>query len=209
MRAGTSTKPGRVPAFPSGFQFASILQPPALEVIAEPADTILDLGFMIDLNTVTAPGGRPVDFLWTPSTGLNSTTDPNPTVTAIDDQYYIEQITDEDGCVAFDTVHIRVNKSRPIYFPNIFSPEGATQYGNDFFTGYSGPAANQINMLRIYDRWGSLIFERKDFPLNEPNLGWDGTYKGERVQGVFTWYALVGFIDGEELPYEGSITVVR
>jgi len=34
-------------------------------------------------------------------------------------------------------------------------------------------------------------------------------YKGEPVQGVFTFYAFVKFIDGEELQYEGDITVVR
>ncbi len=189
--------------------FASIIQPPPLIVVADPADTLLNLGFTIDVSTLTLPAGRPVDFLWTPSFGLSEVTDAEPTITAISERYYIVKITDEDGCMAFDTVHIRVNKTRPVYFPNIFKPEGAVEYGNDFFTGFSGPAANQINLLRVYDRWGSLIFERKDFPLNEPNLGWDGTNNGEKVQGVFAWYALVGFIDGEELPYEGSITVIR
>jgi SprB repeat/CHU_C Type IX secretion signal domain len=189
--------------------FATILQPPPLFVIAQPADTLLDLGFSIQVNTVTGPSGRPVVFEWSPGEGLSSITQAEPTITAIREQYYIVKITDEDGCVAFDTVHIRVNKKRPIYFPNIFKPVGASQFGNDFFTGYSGPAANQINVLRIYDRWGSLIFEKKDMPLNEPNLGWDGTYKGDKVDGVFTWYALVGFIDGEEQRYEGSITVLR
>ena len=187
--------------------FATISQPLPLAVIAEPADTLLDLGFMIDVNTITLPSGRPVEFIWTPSSGLSSVTDAEPTITAIEEQYYIVKVTDEDGCVAYDTVHIRVNKKRPVYFPNIFGPD--KDYPNDHFTGFSGPAANQINLLRIYDRWGSLVFEQRDFPLNEPNFGWDGTYNGEKMFGVFAWYALVGFIDGEELPYEGSITVLR
>jgi gliding motility-associated-like protein len=165
------------------------------------------LGFTLDLSTVTFPGGRPVDFEWTPSIGLSDITDPEPTVTAINNQVYIVKITDDDGCVAFDTVIIRVNKRRPVYFPNIFGPD--KPYPNDHFTGFSGPAASQINLLRVYDRWGSLIFEKKDFPLNEPNFGWDGTYNGEKMHGVFAWYALVGFVDGKELPYEGSITVLR
>lgn len=189
--------------------FASITQPVPLVVIADPADTLVSLGFTVDVGTITFPGGRTVDFLWTPSGGLDDDTSPHPTITAINNQAYIVRITDEDGCVAYDTVIIRVRKDRPVYFPNVFTPDGAREYGNDFFTGYSGPAATQINLLRIYDRWGSLIFERRDFPLNEPNLGWDGTYKGQKVTGVFTWYAKVGFIDGEEVQYKGSITVLR
>lgn len=188
--------------------FATIAQPPALIVIAEPADTTLDLGFTVDINTLVAPAGRPVSFEWSPATGLSQTNIAEPTATAIDDIRYIVKITDEDGCVAFDTVTIRVKKDRPVYFPNIFKPE-TSDYYNGYFTGYSGPAAEQITLLRIFDRWGSMVYENRDFDLNDPNLGWDGTAKGQKVDGVFAWYALVRFIDGRELQYEGDVTVLR
>ena len=187
--------------------FASINQPVALVVNAEPADTTLDLGFTVDISTVTAPAGRPVTFEWSPAMGLSETNIAEPTATAIDDVRYIVKITDEDGCMAFDTVTIRVKKDRPVFFPNIFAPD--KPYPNDHFTGFGGPAAEQISLLRIYDRWGSLIYENQDFVLNDPNFGWDGTAKGEKVEGVFVWYALVRFIDGAELQYEGDVTVIR
>ena len=41
------------------------------------------------------------------------------------------------------------------------------------------------------------------------NFGWDGLYRGDKVIGVFTWYALVRFVDQAEFQYEGSVTVVR
>ncbi|MBC7775560.1 MAG: gliding motility-associated C-terminal domain-containing protein [Phycisphaerae bacterium] len=187
--------------------FATISQPPALIVISEPADTTLDLGFTVDISTVTAPFGRVVTFEWSPTIGLSETNIAEPTATAINDIRYIVKITDEDGCMAFDTVTIHVKKDRPVYFPNIFEPD--KPYPNDHFTGFGGPAAEQISLLRIYDRWGSLIYENRDFGLNEPNFGWDGTAKGQKVDGVFAWYALVRFIDGEELPYKGDVTVIR
>jgi hypothetical protein len=187
--------------------FATITQPPQLIVVAEPADTLLDLGYTVDFTTVTAPTGRPVTFEWMPPLGLSDITSPNPTATAINNQIYVVKITDQDGCVAFDTVQIRVSTKRPVYFPNVFGPEKT--FPNDHFTGFAGPAAEQLTLLRIYDRWGELIFEKNDFPLNEPNLGWDGTYRGDKVIGVFTWYALVRFVDQVELQYEGSVTVVR
>ncbi|MBK6995819.1 MAG: hypothetical protein IPH31_13135 [Lewinellaceae bacterium] len=188
--------------------FATISQPPALIVAAVPTDTTLDLGFTVDISTITAPFGRVVTFEWTPAIGLSENNIPDPTATAIDDIVYTVKITDEDGCMAFDTVTIRVNKQRPVYFPNIFKPESSDFY-NGRFTGYSGPAAEQISLLRIYDRWGSLIYENRDFDLNEPSIGWDGTAKGQKVDGVFAWYAMVRFIDGTELQYEGDVTVIR
>ena len=174
---------------------------------AKPADTLLDLGFTVDIATVTAPAGRPVTFEWTPPLGLSDPTAAEPTITAVNNQLYVVKITDEDGCMASDTVRIRVNAKRPVYFPNVFAPD--KPFPNDHFTGFSGPAAEQFSLLRIYDRWGELIFERQDFPLNEPNFGWDGLYKGQKVIGVFTGYALVRFVDQVELLYEGSVTVVR
>jgi gliding motility-associated-like protein len=128
-------------------------------------------------------------------------------VQAIGDQIYLVKITDETGCVAFDTMRVRVNRERPIYIPNVFAP--AKPYPNDHFTLFGNPAAESIALLRIYDRWGSLIFEKTDFELNEPNLGWDGTYKGQALDGVFAFYAIVRFVDQVEVLYEGDITVIR
>jgi gliding motility-associated-like protein len=117
-------------------------------------------------------------------------------------------VVDEDGCTANDTMIIRVNKLRPIYIPNVFNPESGT-FPNDWFTLFGGPAAESVELLRIYDRWGSLVFEKTDFALNEPNLGWDGTYKGEKLFGVFAFYAKVRFVDQVSRQYEGDVTVLR
>ena len=186
---------------------ATIGQPPGLTVSAMPTDTTLQLGFTVDLSTATTPFGRPVTFEWMPATGLSCVDCPDPTLQAVNNQLYIVKITDEDGCMALDTVRILVEEERPIYIPNVFAPNKPEP--NNYFTLFGGPAAQNIALLRVYDRWGSLIFETRDIPLGESQLGWDGTYKGEEVMGVFTFYASVRFIDQKEVEYEGSITVVR
>jgi hypothetical protein len=188
--------------------FATLTQPPLLAVFAEPAEITLGLGEQINIQTVTAPTGRTVDYSWLPPTYLSCPDCPEPIATAVNSINYIVKITDEDGCMAFDTVKILVDKQRPIYFPNIFAP-ASNDFNNSHFTGYASAAGLQMNLLRIYDRWGSLVFEARDIPFNQPNLGWDGTVKGKAVSGVFTFYASVRFVDQVEEVYEGNVTVYR
>jgi gliding motility-associated-like protein len=186
---------------------ATINQPPQLLVIAQPADTTLDLGYSVQIQTFTLPVGHVVTYQWSPPLGLSCTDCPEPEVVAINDGIYVIEIKDADGCVAYDSVRILVNRDRPVYVPNVIKPDGT--FPNDRFTLFGGPAAMSIETFRIYDRWGSLIFETHDIPLGEPNLGWDGTYKGKLMSGVFTFYAVVKFVDQQTRPYEGSVTVVR
>ena len=189
--------------------FATLTQPLPLTLLVSPTDITIDLGYTVQTNTVTAPSGRPVTFLWTPATALSCSDCAEPLITATDNQTYIAKITDEDGCMDTASVRVTVNKIRPVYFPNIFDPS-STDPDNNRFTGYANPAAASMNIFRVYDRWGSLVYEGKNIALNEPALGWDGTIKGKGAPtGVYTWYAVVLFVDGITQEYSGDITVVK
>jgi hypothetical protein len=187
---------------------ALLTQPPPVTVLAQPADTLINLGFEFQTTVVTGPEGRPMQFMWTPADGSVSCSDcAEPIIQGTNTQAYIVKITDEDGCMDTDTVRVRVNKERPIYFPNAILPGSAFNYA---FTGFSGPAADQINLLRVYDRWGSLVFEDRAMPLNDLTRGWDGNIDGKPADvGVYVWYALVGFVDGIELEYKGDVNIIR
>ncbi|MBK8490988.1 MAG: gliding motility-associated C-terminal domain-containing protein [Saprospirales bacterium] len=65
-------------------------------------------------------------------------------------------------------------------------------------------------MFRIVDRWGEVIYEGTNFPVNDPNVGWDGTFKGQSMNsGVFLWYVEVKYIDGLQQSFKGTTTLVR
>ena len=65
-----------------------------------------------------------------------------------------------------------------------------------------------IQLFRVYDRWGTLIYEGSDLTINDANSGWDGTYKGKTMNSaVFAWYAVVQFADGYEEVYKGDVTL--
>ncbi|NJL74727.1 MAG: gliding motility-associated C-terminal domain-containing protein [Saprospiraceae bacterium] len=60
-----------------------------------------------------------------------------------------------------------------MYIPNAFSPDGDGI--NDFFSVFSDSKATRLKSLAIYDRWGNLLFQSYDLPLNQPERGWNGT----------------------------------
>lgn len=112
------------------------------------------------------------------------------------------------GCTADDELTIIISKVRPIYIPNIFSPNDAGP--NNFFTIYGGPGARSIKRLQIFDRWGELVFETENVPLNVQNVGWDGSFRGRALNnGVYVYIAEVEFIDDEAVMFSGDVTLYR
>ena len=64
--------------------------------------------------------------------------------------------------------------------------------------------------MRIYDRWGELLFEAKDFAVNDIYAGWDGTFRGKYMNsGVYIWYLEVSYEDGLDASFDGSTTLIR
>ena len=81
---------------------------------------------------------------------------------------------------------------------------------NDFFTLYGNVAAESILEFRVFNRWGAQVYEGRNITPGDEPAGWDGLFKGEMSQtGVYAYYAIVRFIDGVEILYEGDITLFR
>lgn len=86
-----------------------------------------------------------------------------------------------------------------IYIPNAFTPNGDGI--NDMF-GVKGEGIRNFQ-LRIYDRWGKVIFESMD-----PKKQWDGYFEGRPVeQGVYVVQVFaLGLPKGAS---NASVTLVR
>lgn len=112
------------------------------------------------------------------------------------------------GCRYVDSVTIRVDQLRKVYLPSAFSPNGDGI--NDLFYPQSDHAVERVNYLRIYDRWGGVVFERNDFTTNDPNFGWDGTDTGDRLgEQVFVYITEVVFAGGQTRVYRGDVMLLR
>jgi len=54
------------------------------------------------------------------------------------------------------------------------------------------------------------VFERRNFPPNEPRLGWDGRFRGQLLDiGYFVYLVEIEFIDGEVELFEGGVHLLR
>jgi gliding motility-associated-like protein len=186
---------------------AEIDQPPPLIIDAGPDQTI-ELGFSTNIRSFLSPRDWPVTYEWFPFESLDCPDCPDVVASPVNTTTYQVTVRDSNDCTATDDITIFVEKNRPIYIPNVFSPNGDGK--NDFFTLFGNPAARRIVQLRVYSRWGSLVYETSDIPLGVERLGWDGTFRGQPLTpDVFAFYAEVEFVDDEVVLYEGDITIVR
>ncbi len=97
--------------------------------------------------------------------------------------------------------HTPVCKSALLFAPNAFSPNGDGL--NDFFE-LKGIYLAEYN-IRIFDRWGSLIFES-----NSLSDAWDGSWRGKPCQeGVYVWVATGRGYDGTVIEKRGTATLIR
>ena len=115
-----------------------------------------------------------------------------------------------EGCLFSESFVLIFDSTEPdttlnIYEPSIFSP---SMTGEDIFYVQSSADA-VIRSMRIYDRWGNLVFEVMDFPSNDPAFGWDGRYGGrEAERGVYV-YQLTYEEGGVVRQLARSLTLLR
>lgn len=190
-----------------------IPEPPAI-VLEYPEIIEVELGDSIQLQPtfVDPPFAIFDSIVWTPWTYLRFETDSLlPWVHPLESTLYEIQAFDINGCLALASVLVDVDKNRNVYLPNIFTPDNDGV--NDFFQLFTGNGVAMVRSLRIFDRWGELIFEKLDIPASpypDPSNGWDGTFRGRPMNpGVYVYLAEVEFEDGQLLLYRGDVTILR
>ncbi len=169
-------------------------------------DKKVKLGDSIQLDPMIIP---PTDSLiWIAPGLLPTNAGLNPYIQPFETQYILLHAFDENGCIAIDTMQVFVQSLRPNYIPSAFSPNGDGT--NDAFTIYTGTDVKEIRTLKIFSRWGNMVFERNDFPPNNPTLGWDGKLNGQLLNsGVYVYYVELLYSDGWVEVVKGEVMLLR
>jgi len=154
-----------------------------------------------DPGQIALDAGNPgSQFLW--NTGSTS-----QIIQADTYGYFSVVITNTYDCVVHDSVLVSEFCPSAIYVPNTFTPNFDGM--NDEFIPVGKNIATM--QLLIFDRWGTLLFES-----NDPNIGWNGTYRGEVVKNdMYMWRLTYRFqedVDGKlsaEKQQMGHVQVLR
>jgi gliding motility-associated-like protein len=113
------------------------------------------------------------------------------------------------ACTASDSIQINeiFCENCSVYLPNAFSPN-QDGINDTFFPHLSCEPASYA--LRIFDRWGRLVFQS-----SAPGLsgGWDGTSRGQAcAQGMYIFTLEIQFLEVETSSkqlYSGEINLLR
>ena len=64
--------------------------------------------------------------------------------------------------------------------------------------------------FRIYNRWGELVYELTNAPVNDVTIGWDGMHRGIPVKpDVYVWMIEAQCESGDPLQLKGDISLLR
>jgi gliding motility-associated-like protein len=150
-------------------------------------------------TTLTAGGPSSLSFVWSQGNTPGRTLPVNAIGA------YSVRATDPVGCTALASTRV-VDFCEPrVFIPEAFTPNG--DRNNDFLKVERAYTANFE--LRIFNRWGEVIFVSND----PENVRWDGTYRGEVYPPMMYAYVIsYGSEYDPEMPRivrRGSVLLIR
>ena len=121
---------------------------------------------------------------------------------------YTVEVRNAGGCKSTDNLTVFVLcDGANVFIPNTFSPNGSGT--NDIFYP-RGSGLFKIKLLRIFNRWGEVVFEKMNFLPNDPTAGWDGTVKGQKLNSdVYVYTAELLCDNNTSLIVNGNIALLR
>lgn len=63
--------------------------------------------------------------------------------------------------------------------------------------------------MQVFDRWGSLVFNKEQYSPNDETVGWDGTFQGQALaQGVYVYWLEIELMDGRKVILKGDVVLM-
>ncbi len=154
----------------------------------------------VTFSDLSTPTGSIVTWNWQYGDGNGSTVQ-NPSYIYDNKGFFTVQlaIIDAGGCA--DTIRKDITVMLLPMLPTAFTPNADSH--NDVLYVKGGPFKSMY--FRVYNSWGEKLFES-----TKQEDGWDGNYKGDKVQiGVYVWILDVEMYDGQQIRKTGDVTILK
>ncbi len=185
-------------------------------VVSEPPASVVTIvsnlaapkrGDEVTLTAKSGIGFKPAYYRWTPETQMSCPTCQVTKTTLQDKDIHTFMVTaiDSNGCQASGelVIYTAIPPQYTIYVPNIFKPD------LEDYTVLGNPNHVKVRFMRIFDRWGELIYEAKDFKP-DGSVHWDGAFRGKPLNtGTFVVVLEAEFIDGTVQRIARDVLLVR
>jgi gliding motility-associated-like protein len=113
-------------------------------------------------------------------------------------------VNEQSVCMKYISTPCQVQK---IHLPTAFTPNGDQL--NDMFYPLSTDRV-AVKTLRIFNRWGQMIFEKKGFPANDKRYAWDGKFIGtEQPSGLYSYLLVIECDKAKPIEIKGTVTLLR
>ncbi|MFT3746951.1 MAG: PKD domain-containing protein [Agriterribacter sp.] len=147
-------------------------------------------------------------YVWTPPAGLNCVDCAVPVASPVKTTTYTVNVTDSNTCSSSADITVTVACTAENYFvPNTFSPNGDGM--NDIFYP-RGKGATRIQSMRIYNRWGALVFDKRGFTANDASSGWRGNIGTAAAPSDVYVYVVEFVCDNSQIvTLKGNVTLIR
>ena len=117
---------------------------------------------------------------------------------------YIVEVTDDLGCIIYDTVEVLSNPKECITIYKAFSPNDDEV--NEFWqieNIHLYPKA----LIMVFDRNGREVFRRRNYQ-NSEDIAFSGKDKDSRVLPSGTYYYVINLENGDQV-LKGTVTILR
>lgn len=113
-------------------------------------------------------------------------------------------VKSEYGCVDSITKCLKVEEERSVYIPNAFTPN--TDGLNEEFFVYASGWELESYSLKVFTRWGNMIFESSD-----PNKGWNGIGPGGQPcpMDIYVYVVRISDKNGLTKEYRSHVSLIR
>lgn len=161
------------------------------------------------VQLISLSGSSGLTFEWIYPEGVAGDQGQNPEVTldlTFGNSFEIGLVViNAAGCSDTVWLELEIVPELLVFVPNAFTPDGG-KFNETFAPVISGEWKAGSYQLRIFNRWGELVFQSFN-----PSGSWDGSY-GSQVapSGVYVWQLEIESIYADEpMKLKGHVSVIR